>query len=114
MQRAIPRLTLGLALTAAAFLLSGCAILSGDFERPGAWAEAPGGGAVGYNVRAEVATRHDLFHGRGVSGATPYGGIIAAHAATQMNKKLSTPSGGMSNGGGSTGGQGAGASVGGS
>ena len=114
MWRSIPPLTLCLALAAATALLSGCAIMSGDFHRPGAWAEAPGGGAVGYNLRAEVAKRHDLFQGRGLTQSNPYGGIIAAHAATQMNKALSTPSGGMSIGGGSTGGQGAGAYAGGS
>lgn len=97
MSRLRPFLIPSAALAVACLMLSGCAARTA-FNRPGAWVEAPGGGAVGYDVRAETAGRHDLYHGRGITGARPDGGVIATHAATRMNKPLTSRHGGSGSG----------------
>lgn len=97
MSRLRPFLIPSAALAVACLMLSGCAARTA-FNRPGTWVEAPGGGAVGYDVRAETADRHDLYHGRGITGARPDGGVIATHAASRMNKPLASQRGGSGTG----------------
>lgn len=92
-----------------ASLLSGCASVTDPFKAPGTWHESTSGGAVLYDLRAEVANPHDLFWGQGSPEPDPYGGMIAANAQAQIDKPAAAAKPGGASGGGASGGSGGGA-----
>lgn len=91
LRRTLPAIVTLLAVGAA---LAGCAATNNPFQKPHTWHEAANGGAVMYDMRAEIANPHDLLKGHGPKRPGTYGGTLAVKAVGNMGN------GGFGGGGG--------------